>query len=835
MRLGDYLYLAVFFLAALAVLALCIHNNDLLTRKTTTNNRFELFVLCSILIIGACSILWNQLHGVGRATLVFRSSANDTNDQYVPYYIDLVRSVRSGSFSLWNHRFGMGSSILGCQEWVFDPFNLILVPLCLFFGEGFMAQALAITFACRSIISGLLFWGVMRYYCETPLARILGAASFAFSGYLFTEGQHYFFGTAWVFLALSMLTLERLMCEQDPRAFIATSVVCAVFICSSIYSAFMTLFFSPLYVALRLISLCEGSHRRSYVRRLSTCALAVFCGCLLSCIILIPTAAYLFGETGRVNGEEAIESRNALRMLTTVMTPRTVMCFFSRLLGNGLLSNGTNYGYLGGLNELEFFQGGLSCGVFILLAQFVYWSLTDASRRTRLAVLAGAGVISFYCFDYFLPSVITVFRYPTYRGCLGIDAVLICAMGVGFERRFVDQPPEPLLFVTASGFTALVLGWSYLHTVNGTFDCLAYALVLVAITVLSFVRINRGKNATRIAVIICAILVASSVADSFCEINLNPKNVSPEDFPLSNTSEAGAETTELAEYLRETDTTFYRVERPYTTWTKWNDSLNFGYRGVSCYNSTEDGDLGEFFVKLWPEAITHTNLNFSCYSFVRDPENQQMMAISGIRYFLTDKPCERNWLKEVYQGKNGGFIYAVIYEGSPVNPLYLRTAVISQSRASALSLEERRALLDTTLIVEDAVAVQFSYPETGTPASIHVSLTENADGSLSGTTSSEADGIACLTIPNTAGWTISIDGKSVPHFTANYGFIGFELTSGTHKIQARYVPTMLGVGSLMSITGLILTIFSATLVARCQRQETVVGFPRHVARRTDYT
>ncbi|WP_277259830.1 YfhO family protein [Olegusella massiliensis] len=826
MHLRPYLYLLAVFALALLVFVVAFRFKDKLTHTSEKRSGLELILLSIILLLGITAILRNHILGVGNVTLAFRRSANDTFDQYIPYYLSMIRSLKQGTLPLWNSTYGMGTSILGNQSWSFDPFNLILLPLCLIFGEGFLAQALALTFAARALASGLLFSHVLKYYCKVPLARIFGATSYGLGGYLFTEGQHFFFGTAWVFLPLLLITLEWFMDKQNTPSFIFISIVTAAFICFSAYLSFITLLFIPLYVAFRLLVVGDKWCAKTYFKQLGLAALSVFAGCLIAGIILVPSVYFLVHETARINGEHAESTRSMTKMLSLFLSPHSFMLLLSRLMGNGLISSGTNYHYLelGGLNELEFFQGGLSCGVFILLAQFFHWVFSNTSRREKIAITVASCLIAFYCINYFLPSLLTVFRYPTYRGCLLIDAVLIIALSLALEKRFIESSPAIMPLVLSVPLSLFVLYWSWSHSVNAAILCIFFAILTINLTILFIARIRCPQAAAALALGACVVLISSVVADAFCEIHLNPKIVSPKHFPCSNSTTDGDDTIEALNYLEQHDPSFYRSERTYITWNKWNDSMSFGYRGISSYNSSEDGDLTRFYLQLWPEVIAKDAGNFYCYAFKKDSNNPQMMALTGIRYVISHTRLNYSWAQELTVTSNGMYVYEVKYGTQQISPLYIRTTALSDSEADALSLEERRSELDHKLIIDAESLSSLKLP-TNTTATATVNLKEAADGSLSGNIDTTGDCLACLTVPNISDWIIRIDGQEVPTFKANYGFVGFKLSAGTHVIQAHHQPAALLIGAFVSAAGVILLLAGIWLTKRTQYAKTSQSQP----------
>ena len=269
--------------------------------------------------------------------------------------------------------------------------------------------------------------------------------------------------------------------------------------------------------------------------------------------------------------------------------------------------------------------------------------------------------------------------------------------------------------------------------------------------------------------------------------------------------------TEALDYLESIDDSWYRVDRNFNTWNKWDDALSFGYYGVSSYNAAEDGDVGEFFHRLWPEAITKEAGNFSCYSYAKDVDNPQMMALTGIRYVITYGTIGCDWAELLTTTEHGACVYRV-KSGGEISPLYLRTTVLSESTADGYELAELRGLLDETLIVDDEATEKLTLD--GGKIEQATDLQEAADGSVSGTVESSADALACLAVPNTGDWVVRVDGEEVPTFRANYGFVGFSLSKGRHDVEAYYRPAGLFAGGAASGVGLLLACLGALLARR---------------------
>ena len=85
---------------------------------------------------------------------------------------------------------------------------------------------------------------------------------------------------------------------------------------------------------------------------------------------------------------------------------------------------------------------------------------------------------------------------------------------------------------------------------------------------------------------------------------------------------------------------------------------------------------------------------------------------------------------------------------------------------------------------------------------------------VSGTVTSNGDGVLFLSIPYSKGWSATVDGAPAPIFTANVGFSGIAIASGTHSVGLRYVTPGLTTGAMVSVLALLLAIGLAILTER---------------------
>lgn len=795
---SQYVYLAAAAVLAVVLAFAFARLAPRLSSKEPKISHLETVLLASVIVLGLFTV-YGRIY-LGDATFAYWDTGSDTIEQYVPFYVNLIDNVREGQAGFWNFEFGLGTSALNYQSWLLDPFNLVLVPLGVVLGDTAIAPLLVFVQSLKVLVSGLLFDRLLTRYCETPLARILGSAIFSFGGYLMLWGQHYWLGSAYVLFVVVILAVERLLDRWGIGRCICLALATAICLIWSVYCGYMVLLASGIYALVRIPVFSRSEGVKGYLRMLGRLVAPVICGCLLAGIALVPYAAFLLGESSRVTGGE--QASIVERMLTdTSLVPLSwIPAILSRLLGSGLITSGAAFpeGLVAAterfryVNCYEFVMLGFSAGAIILLGQFLHWLAREADARARvLCAIAGALVV-LYLASFFLPSLFNVFVAPKYRSAFVLSVPLCAACAVGFERRMVlGRPSLPVLAASAVA-SLLVLGWSLANSVDGRLLCAFSALVVVALALLGLLlRHDRARDAMLAA--ICLALVSSSVADAFFVTN-NRALCSPADFPGASQPSKDADTTAALAWIASQDEGLYRVEKLYSDWTRLSDGLIEHYPGVASYNSTLDSDVEEFYEMLWPGMIG----GGSAYqSYVDDPDHPTLLNLLGVRYLLSRDSLDYDWCTLVHQEGE-----ARVYRTFSDDLLTSSARMLSETDAASLpDAASREAALDNALIVPDETA-RAHEGETFS-ASVHTKTTKTTPSSLEATVSSDADALVCVPVPNTSGWSVTIDGREIETFRADYGFIGVIVPAGEHRLDASYTPDGLGAGAALTAVGVL--------------------------------
>ncbi len=806
MSLSKFPHLIICFMAAVALAVYAKRHMTELTRTSSRQTRCERIMLAGIVLIGAAAIYGSLL--VGSTRFAYTDRGLDTLEQYVPIYVDLIERVRSGTAGAWNFSYGLGTAVLSYQSWVLDPFNLLLVGMGLVLGTERLWFILAFIQVVKIAASAAVFDNLLKRYCQTPLARVLGAVTFGFGGYLLLWGQHYWLGSMHVLFAVIVLCAERLIESLSPSRFLAFALCSAACMAWSPYCGFMVMLGCAFYCLMRIIAVAEGV--KDGARLVPRLVLAVACGFLISAVTLLPYATYLATETSRVDGGGTSAGARIVGFATGFVPARWIPMLLSRFLGDGLISCGapipdelipatTSFS---DTNCYEFANLGFGAVSLILIGQFLDWAVKDNKGKTRAVILVSGALCVLFCVNELLPALFNMLVLPKYRASFVLAVPVCIAMAVAFEKRFATHGVNyPNLIVTG----VLSLGdvfWSLANSVNARRLCALYILILC--TVFACMALDRAKGpSAAVPLALAALAIASTVADGFFITN-NRVVCTEANFPSRHAART-ADTEAALDFIASQDAGFYRVEKLYDEWTMYSDALAEGYAGVNNYNSSIDDDLAEFYQLVWPDALDGGNTSLQRHYFSQtDPA---LLTRLGVKYLLSKEPVDYPGFSQMAQ-----FGDVTVYRNdNAVSVLYAAESMVSESELEAAGdPAARQAMLEGSIAVPDGRCAGKSG---GASVSECTDLRLEGSSSLCGTLTCKYDSVACLTVPHTSGWQVTVDGQPVELFRANVGFIGFEVPEGTHVIKAHYEVPGLSTGLCVSAAGVVLLLLACGAIA----------------------
>lgn len=825
MAWSEYRYLAVVLVAALLVLYWVYRRLDALRAQSCRRTTDEVLLIGLASAVGL-SAIYGRLYAE-RVGFAFGDGAvgsyldvgADLIDLYVPFYRNLVDRVCTGAFGAWDFQYGLGVNLPSYQSWLFDPFNLLLLPLTIALGTDHLSLALTLTQSARIVLSAYLFDHLLTRFCKMPLARAAASLIYAFSSFLMLLGEHFFLGSIFPMLTLTVLCYELYLEEQGVRSFLCVTASVAAVLSWSAYSAWMVLLFCAIYLLLRMFYLLEGRGIAAFFRTLLLMCLPVMCGVLLSGALLIPYVIFLTQETARISSDVTMTDK--VVAYSGFVNADWIPAILSRLLGGSLINNGSSTQRMvsdlgefsfGGIFSHEFIQLGYSCAALIFLSQFAHWVVSEVRGRTRVLIAAAAVLVLLYCFGQFLPTLFNAMVCFRYRSSAIISVPVCIAIAIAIEKRVACGKTSTALLIVASVATLGVLAWSMVHAATGRMPSAVFAVcTVVAFAVLVVARNPRKPSALGNAatVVFLGVVLATTFFDGFYCMNnraLLPISV----FPDSESPSGDWDTRKSLSALKSSDVSMYRVEKTYHDHPVASDSLLQYYASASQYNSTLDADLLDFYDKLWPEAM----LTRFTQLFSLDPGvDPSVLNLLGVRYVLTRDALDLPWMSLIADS-DGVLTYEVAGSGSF---LTVRSSIVSESDADALgSAEERRALLSDAVIVPNDVAKAYEGKLGG--SGVCSSVAQSGAGELSGTVSVDGAAVACLPVPHTGTWHVYIDGEEVETFRADYGFVGFFVEPGEHEFTAAYQTEGASTGAMLSAGGVAGTVACILVFWRTEKK-----------------
>lgn len=811
-----YLYMLPIVFLALALLFAASRLGPRLGAPAPRPTGVERAMLACALVLGIFAVYGNFF--LGSQSFAYHDVGSDTAAQYVPYYINLINSVKNGSLGLWSFDYGLGTSFMSYQSWTLDPFNLVIVPLGLLLGTQALSKILVFAQALKILSCGFLFDEVLAYYCERPAARILGAGLFAFCGYLAMWGQHYWLGTVIVMAALMTLFIEKLLSRWTALRYLGLMATTALSVMMSTYSGFMVMLYAAAYAALRTVYVKGCTEPAPFFKAFLPLALPVVCGLMVSCLTVAPYATLLLGESSRVSGGSG--GTGVLGYLASFVPLRWIPAILSRFMGTGLIATMSDipaelipptqdFDYV---NVYEFIQLGFGAAAFVLLGQFAHWAFKDADKRAKTLVCIAATLCLLYCFNNFLPALSNVFVAPKYRSVFALAFPICIALALGFEKRVLAGAPARAPLAACTALSLGVLAYSLANAQDGRLESVAYLLVVAALAALLFAWPKLGQ--LRVAVpLVLALALGSSVFDAFMVSN-NRAWASPQNLAEAQENALASETKEALTWIAGQDSGYYRVEKLYIDWTRLNDALIEDYHGVASYNSTLDSDVVEFYRRLWPNML----VGDSAYQeFINDPDHPALLKMLGVKYLLAHDELNFDWCSQVNQFGN-----VRVYRLSGVEGVAnVTTGAIAESDAQNIDAASQEAMLAASTVVPDSVYAELESgsddaampgpvitggAEEGLDLSGYTVASNSASLSASGEVSGKltaltSNSVACVAIPHTAGWKVYVDGQEVETYRANYGFIGFTLSAGEHSFAMRYEAPNAKLGITLAVCG----------------------------------
>ncbi|WP_165003973.1 MULTISPECIES: YfhO family protein [unclassified Enterococcus] len=473
----------------------------------------------------------------------------------------------------------------------------IFTPLVLFFPNQMMPDALYFLTLLKVGCAGLSFWFLARTFKIPRWGHVALSVSYASISFITAHSEIIMWLDAFVYLPLIILGIHRVMDQKRPTLLFVSYLLLFL---SSFYMGFMIGVFSFLYFIARLLT-----NWKWYKRSILPYGITSLLAGGASMIIILPAVLDL-----RSNGE-------ALTQITTLKTEAT--SYLDLIMKNMVgVYDTTKYG------SIPFIYAGL----FPLVLCLFYFVSRKIPLKNKFLFgsLFALLIASFYLVPLNLfwhgmhaPNMF-LFRYSYLFSFL---VLLLAAKGWETVQEEDRNLLIGILLILGTIFAAawgLKPAESYTYVTTTSFVLTIVFLGLYACTVGFFLHDKRLFK--HLSVLLLLIMSAEAAVNTNSMIhgilddwNYASRSLYTEPYPELKT---------LVEKTKKDSDTFYRLENldPVSP----NDSINYGYSGISLFSSIRNRNSSSFLDTLGFRS-RGTNLN------IRYNNNTLLMdGFTGIKY-----------------------------------------------------------------------------------------------------------------------------------------------------------------------------------------------------------
>lgn len=486
--------------------------------------------------------------------------------QHYPLILELHRLLVKeglGGLAGWSWTLGLGADKLTTLAYYVlgDPFAYLvaLLPTRLLevgYGWGIVLRLYA---------SGLAFLALAKRYDFRPSSRLLGALTYAFTGYSLMVGVHHpFFLLPMIWLPLLFVGIDRIL---HGKGWGLLALMTGLTILSNFYFAYILGLGSLIYAVIHYLHVKQqGTLAIRLPVVIGRFLAAAATGMLVSGVLLVPSLLMMLKSTRT----GAIFANGLV----------TYPLGYYLTLGNAILTTGNtlNYWSVLGLSGLTFF----GC-VYTL----VHWRRHRWLAGTLVAIVVALGIPA-------VAAVFNVFSTPSNRWIL-LAAVPfgLATMTLADQLGKLTRRDRWWLVGSAAGLLAVVYLSNGLIFSNAARDLITYGLLL-ALTAVLMIQAPRRRTLELVGVVVGLNLVNN--AWGYYDPNAGVQ--ATQELRRGDATRYIQDYFDGAQTVAQRDRTFSRVDatRNFNLFRTVgnNMTMTHGLNGIMSYFSVQNGYVGQF-------------------------------------------------------------------------------------------------------------------------------------------------------------------------------------------------------------------------------------------------
>ena len=728
-----------------------------------------------------------------RAYYMYADVGSDTINQYYPYLVNEVQSLKEGTFSAWNFNYGLGTSIINMNAWTFDIFSIMIVLVGLIFGAGKVHFFLIWMQIVKIVVLYILTKKYLSYFIKDRLSLCLAAYLGSMNGYIFLWGQHYFLGTACIYMLLMLCAIEHILSNKSKRGYIYLSIITGSLLIFTYYIGYMVLIISALYYVFRYFYIKEKLKVRELIKDFGKCIFSVVTGLLLAGIIFLPSCYHIVTASSRISGGEGIVTK-VVEAFKSSFDSQFINMRLSRLMSNNMLfiNDNSRFSFT---NYYELPQ--LFCTIFIVffIVQWIIYEFKN-DKKIKDYIFSIFKIFALYLliFNNVTGLVLNGFTYSAYRYTYVLIPFIALVIGIVLEKIVKEKKISIIGTIISLLLSIGICIYSYDNSIHTSkiITIIIMMLLVGGFCLIPFIN-EKNKYANVVTALFVFVVIMSSCFDNYITTNARIP-IYAGDYTLKwNDSELKNDTGKSLKWIKNRDKTFYRVEKNYSNFAAQGDSFIEQVSTNTWYNSTMTPNMSEFYTNIYCNANITNEVKFFR---LNDDSDIQALYLTNSKYILADRELDFDELEEI---NKIGKVY--IYENTTTDSIakwYNKT--LSEEEFESREQSERANLLYDNVIINSKVDIDEN------SEAVVSEFSRIGDTKLSGSINSTGNGILMISIPNDEGWRVYIDNKEGKILEADYGFIGIIVPKGKHNIRLEYSIPKLKEGAIISSIGIVFLI-----------------------------
>lgn len=705
--------------------------------------------------------------------------------QHIPFYEEFFRLLKEGNIG-WSWNTFLGTNFYGSKGYymVGDVFAYLCYFINLIFNNTI--YSMFIMTLIKLYFGFVGFYLFLRKHNINYLISGLFALTFVCSGWVGLFVEQPMFISVYVYIPYILLGLERIVYDKKPLIFI---VGVALMISTNFYLAWSFCFFLLLYWIIRYLQIKDKFIFNEFIKESLKILGYFLVGVLLSAIIWLPTV-YHVSQSPRTQNGGTIASYGWLWSFRQVL--RILQNFFVPFVGG---DNASLY-----KNEWYYFnQVGLYAGMLPLISTGVYCLKKNKNKTEKLnailVVICLLTLVSPKIGKIFLLTYSLRYFYYVLLAMLIVGATYVNEI---YKNGFYNK--KELIIISLVSLTLSIVLCFVIPNILG-YDITIYSefkpyiksmiCILIYFVILMFIKNKK---------VVLALLLLFSTYEITSQYKTQIRNLHNFNIQvIGQYNEYKSDTLhELVDYIKSIDYGFYRIN--FACLSNRNLSMTLDMPTVSTYDSTYEFAIEPFLdlLRLYPDV----DWNFSL-------EDPTLYSLLDVKYVISNSYDFLTYGEVIYTGADDWKIYLVNKDN-----YLLRSYNNFLDFDELMEMSKDWAsyyLFEITDKLTDAVAIDNKYvDEFTTKYKDSQELKLNPDVVESNYVcfnfECKDDEFIYLSIPNDKGWTIKDNGEKLESISSNGGFIGLEISAGTHKLELTYTVPYLKVGQIISCVGLVLTI-----------------------------